>query len=693
MRLEARAAASRRGATGPAAAAAAAAAAATATSSKTKRRDWRDGGANSLRRSVTALDGGSRTPAAAHSTAFRRSSSSSLSRKSPPWPLPPPPPRRYRLVLYLLATLLLLQAQPARHLALAAKAAEGSDGQAPRKRQAPPPPRHPYNEYTWELNQLNPWLSACDLAGPAPTDLQGSCQGPHDQPRVCPGECRRPRKQQRSFGPAEFDEVIEAWARVDRLARGDGGPAPKQCLFYLEDAHKAAVCREDFGLAGNRAYASPPENRFWFLSGIRLKHCCEHAVVNALSPGRGGTLEAVLAGGDACARVLDTILQVDLLAARLQCEFEEVLVRYDCGQTYSVIHNCTHCKEAYRKWVCSSLVPYFAHGGPHDSEPTEESWVGRRIRPCRSLCQSVEQRCPYLLPGDRAPAYPTQYAGEPTFLCRDPNIPETGEQAARALHPTSEDECCFSSCNEQEPLLGNCANCSNSVVYMGPNPRDPPTAPQCDVSPALPGPPPRRSPFCGISGIGSIQPSPELPDVEPSPASTTSSTTTTAISTTLLSSSSSSSSSTSHSTSPSSSAASSSAAAAAAVAAAAAAAAAPASPLPLVCLFWLWGVLFSSQCSSLLAALCRRLHCLMSLVLLHDRANPPAAPAPMRVRKLIVGAPIQARPNRPPRWRCWCWRHCWRRHWRWLWPCRWKKRRQPRVQHCTRSASWSREPS
>lgn len=75
-------------------------------------------------------------------------------------------------------------------------------------------------------------------------------------------------------------------------------------------------------------------------------------------------------------------------------------------------------QEAYRKWVCSSLVPYFAHGGPLDLEPSEKTLTKTRLRPCRSFCQSVEQRCPYLLPGDRAPAYPTQYAGEPTFLCR-----------------------------------------------------------------------------------------------------------------------------------------------------------------------------------------------------------------------------------------------------------------------------------
>lgn len=40
-----------------------------------------------------------------------------------------------------------------------------------------------------------------------------------------------------------------------------------------------------------------------------------------------------------------------------------------------------------------------------------------RVKPCLSVCQAVEQACPYFLPADRAPSYPTQYAGEPTFLC------------------------------------------------------------------------------------------------------------------------------------------------------------------------------------------------------------------------------------------------------------------------------------
>lgn len=55
---------------------------------------------------------------------------------------------------------------------------------------------------------------------------------------------------------------------------------------------------------------------------------------------------------------------------------------------------------------------------PRSKRKTSEMKQQRkRIRPCLNICQTVEERCPYLLPGDRSPGYNTQYAGEPTFLC------------------------------------------------------------------------------------------------------------------------------------------------------------------------------------------------------------------------------------------------------------------------------------
>ncbi|TMW44626.1 hypothetical protein DOY81_010293, partial [Sarcophaga bullata] len=79
----------------------------------------------------------------------------------------------------------------------------------------------------------------------------------------------------------------------------------------------------------------------------------------------------------------------------------------------------------------------------------------RRIRPCLSVCQTVEQKCPYLLPADRAPALPTQYAGEPTFLCLDYNIAETEEQLKKASHGPN--DCCYTYCTSTSD--GICTYC------------------------------------------------------------------------------------------------------------------------------------------------------------------------------------------------------------------------------------------
>lgn len=92
------------------------------------------------------------------------------------------------------------------------------------------------------------------------------------------------------------------------------------------------------------------------------------------------------------------------------------------------------------------------------SKRKSELWRRRRIRPCLSVCQTVEQICPYFLPGDRAPAHPTQHAGEPTFLCLDPNIDEVGEQLSKSNNGPP--NCCYRYCGS--PSSGICAYCDQS---------------------------------------------------------------------------------------------------------------------------------------------------------------------------------------------------------------------------------------
>uniref|UniRef100_A0A182N9E2 Uncharacterized protein n=1 Tax=Anopheles dirus TaxID=7168 RepID=A0A182N9E2_9DIPT len=162
--------------------------------------------------------------------------------------------------------------------------------------------------------------------------------------------------------------------------------------------------------------------------------------------------------------------------------------------------------EAYRRWGCSVFIPYFASRDdiksvnnktgnrdsdratqgksnaifgdaankqtePNMNDANKQQLVKNisitvkssrrktqrvRIRPCLNVCQTVEQKCPYMLPGDRAPAYPTQYAGEPTFLCRDLNIEETGEQLRKSNNgPTG---CCYDYCGSS-PIDGLCSRC------------------------------------------------------------------------------------------------------------------------------------------------------------------------------------------------------------------------------------------
>lgn len=70
---------------------------------------------------------------------------------------------------------------------------------------------------------------------------------------------------------------------------------------------------------------------------MRLRHCCEHSVHDALSAD-------VFQDRVTCERSVQALIDMDRLAARLECEFAEILARYDCGQSYSVNYHCSHCQ-------------------------------------------------------------------------------------------------------------------------------------------------------------------------------------------------------------------------------------------------------------------------------------------------------------------------------------------------------------
>jgi len=53
-------------------------------------------------------------------------------------------------------------------------------------------------------------------------------------------------------------------------------------------------------------------------------------------------------------------------------------------------------QKAYKEWVCSLTLPYYLDGF--------------YIKPCRTFCEKVEQKCPHLHSAQT-------YAGEPVFIC------------------------------------------------------------------------------------------------------------------------------------------------------------------------------------------------------------------------------------------------------------------------------------
>jgi hypothetical protein len=108
----------------------------------------------------------------------------------------------------------------------------------------------------------------------------------------------------------------------------------RQCLDYLggdnnDENSPSLICKKS---------SSDIETK---LKSIRLRHCCERDVASAL---HNDAYEDVRSGGSRCERRLNELVEVDKLAERLTCEFTEILVRYDCGSRYSLIHHCGDCR-------------------------------------------------------------------------------------------------------------------------------------------------------------------------------------------------------------------------------------------------------------------------------------------------------------------------------------------------------------
>lgn len=130
------------------------------------------------------------------------------------------------------------------------------------------------------------------------------------------------------------------------------------------------------------------------------------------------------------------LLNVYLLAFKSSCDYEsfaESLNHYDChSNNFSVKSNCDKCQNAYKKWSCSSNIPYFENE--------------RIAKPCQRYCYDVQNMCPFFRPVDT-------YGGQPVFHCR--NVVQVVESKLDGLEDDDEnyydddkndEDICYSEC-------------------------------------------------------------------------------------------------------------------------------------------------------------------------------------------------------------------------------------------------------
>uniref|UniRef100_A0A8D8V4X3 Transmembrane protein FAM155B n=2 Tax=Cacopsylla melanoneura TaxID=428564 RepID=A0A8D8V4X3_9HEMI len=199
-------------------------------------------------------------------------------------------------------------------------------------------------------------------------------------------------------------------AKKMRISEGPGPPPPAETCPSTSNNNSQCLSH----IVSSPSVACSDPGRF------RFQHCREFSLQDTLSD------------TDNCQTRLASLVTIDAEVGILLCSFEEILRRYDCETPYSVAYNCSQCREAYRQWLCASVYHYY--GDRREGQ----------VKPCRSICYAVQQKCPFFLPGDTNYTKANQYAGEPSFVCLDPNIPMTSKQMENAMYG---EKCCYDYCD------------------------------------------------------------------------------------------------------------------------------------------------------------------------------------------------------------------------------------------------------
>lgn len=182
-----------------------------------------------------------------------------------------------------------------------------------------------------------------------------------------------------------------------------------QCL-YLDDQLTRNICDTP------RTFLGLPNNP------IHLKFCNKYTLNHILpqdSPWDGRRV------GGGCNETMIELVNSDNRAREEFELFVSLLERVDCDSVYSVTWGCSICQKAYRDWLCTQHIPVFSRNSPPS-----------RIPPCGDFCSGVEHKCPFL-----RPLTETTYAGEPSFICKDPSsdmVPSLSEQCYKQCYLTDD---------------------------------------------------------------------------------------------------------------------------------------------------------------------------------------------------------------------------------------------------------------
>lgn len=227
---------------------------------------------------------------------------------------------------------------------------------------------------------LNPWLSAdgglilraVSAANNNQNSLSlnwirsnaGACV---PQPRTppCPSDryCRLPENASGNLAGREtsafFDRSIRPVTTLSAMNEGTIAPETavanaSQCLPYLRPMSKISSStnksKSSSSGSSNSSIPSPAECICGHLDGAKridalrkyhLHHCYHYKLWYVLSD---TMLEGIARSRSQCYTYLAVVEQLDNLAAHFVCQFEDIIRRYDCAQTFSSKSSCQQCK-------------------------------------------------------------------------------------------------------------------------------------------------------------------------------------------------------------------------------------------------------------------------------------------------------------------------------------------------------------